>query len=251
MTFYKRLEKHLGNIKIKQNEIAEIAGVTPASVNEWKNEGTTPRTKTVIKIANHFNIPLESLINDGKSSIIPAEILEIARKIALLEPHEREEIMLVVEHKLKRSVKALTKPNDYGFTADSHPVYSADINTKPTFSIPDRDKIIDNVIFVVKVPILGSTAAGCPIDFGDIDPDPPTWPWPVDLIKGDPRNYYCVTVIGTSMSDADIMDGDYALLKRADGAENGEIMLVRHDNSSTLKRIKIVEGRNGREEVWI
>jgi len=31
---------------------------------------------------------------------------------------------------------------------------------------------------------------------------------------------------------------------------NGEIMLVRHDNSSTLKRIKVIE-KNGQEEVYI
>jgi SOS-response transcriptional repressor LexA len=53
------------------------------------------------------------------------------------------------------------------------------------------------------------------------------------------------------MTEADIKDGDYALLRRSDGAENGEIMLVRFDDSSTLKRVKVVEGFKGREEVYI
>jgi len=53
------------------------------------------------------------------------------------------------------------------------------------------------------------------------------------------------------MTDADIKDGDYALLRRAQDAENGEIMLARHDNSSSLKRIKIVEGSKGRDGIYI
>ena len=28
-------------------------------------------------------------------------------------------------------------------------------------------------------------------------------------------------------------------------------MLVRHDNSSTLKRVRVIEGADGREEVYI
>jgi SOS-response transcriptional repressor LexA len=103
---------------------------------------------------------------------------------------------------------------------------------------------------VIEVPLLGSTAAGQPIDFGDIDPNPPTRPWAASLIQGDLDSYYCVTVRGESMTEADIKDGDHALLKHVDSPQNGEIMLVRHDNSSTLKRIKIVE-KNGQEEVYI
>jgi len=52
------------------------------------------------------------------------------------------------------------------------------------------------------------------------------------------------------MTEADIKDGDHALLRHTERPQNGEIMLVRHDNSSTLKRIKIVE-KNGQEEVYI
>jgi len=67
-------------------------------------------------------------------------------------------------------------------------------------SIPIRQEVIDKVIFhergVIEVPLLGSTAAGQPIDFGDIDPNPPTRPWAASLIQGDLDSYYCVTVRG-------------------------------------------------------
>jgi phage repressor protein C with HTH and peptisase S24 domain len=133
---------------------------------------------------------------------------------------------------------------------EPEPAYLPDID-----SIPVRKEVIDNVIFhewgVIEIPLLGSTAAGKPIDFGDLDPDPPTRPWAADLVRGDPKDYYSVLVCGTSMTEADIKDGDHALLRHANSPRNGEIMLVRHDNSSTLKRIKIVEGKNGQEETWI
>lgn len=88
---------------------------------------------------------------------------------------------------------------------ETEPAYSA------AASIPIREEVKDNVIFhdwgVIEIPLLGSTAAGAPIDFGDIDPDPPTRPWAAALIKGDPKNYYCVAVRGESMTEADIKDG--------------------------------------------
>jgi hypothetical protein len=50
---------------------------------------------------------------------------------------------------------------------------------------------------------------------------------------------------------AGIYDGDYALLRRAEGFENGAVMLVRYEGSSTLKRVRIAEGPAGEEEVSI
>jgi SOS-response transcriptional repressor LexA len=41
------------------------------------------------------------------------------------------------------------------------------------------------------------------------------------------------------MTEADIKDGDHALPRHVQIPKNGEIMLVRHDDSSTLKRIAV------------
>ena len=123
----------------------------------------------------------------------------------------------------------------------------------PVYGSSAKEGFGDSIdyIDVIEIPMLGSTAAGKRIDFGDLDPNPPKRPWATPLIKGDKKNYYCILVKGTSMTESDIEDGDYALLKYAKDAENGEIMLVRHDDSSTLKRIKIENGKNGREDVYI
>ena len=99
--------------------------------------------------------------------------------------------------------------------------------------------------------VWGRSAAGNPREVGQFNMHDETRPCDPDLVRGDPDDYGWIAVEGTSMSEAGINDGDWAVVKRATTAENGEIMLVRHGDDVTLKRIKIEEGPDGREEVWM
>ena len=145
-----------------------------------------------------------------------------------------------------------TKPQTFE-TREPVPLYI--VRDKETGEDVSQVPLDANVIFLdeelVEIPEIGTTAAGSPIDFEDIDPDPPMHLWAAGFIRGDLENYYCVHVHGSSMAEADIKDGDRALLVRAKDAENGEIMLVRDEDSSTLKRIRVIEGPNGQKEVWM
>ena len=152
------------------------------------------------------------------------------------------------------------------FVGEPMPAYGGKVAEKepsPLYIVRDKETGEDvsqvpwdaNVVFLneglVEIPEIGATAAGSPIDFEDIDPDPPMRLWAAGFIRGDRENYRCVRVQGSSMTEADIQDGDRALLVRARTAENGEIMLVRDEDSSTLKRIRVTKGPDGREEVWM
>jgi len=152
------------------------------------------------------------------------------------------------------------------FVGEPMPAYGGKVAEKepsPLYIVRDKETGEDvsqvpwdaNVVFLneglVEIPEIGATAAGSPIDFEDIDPDPPMRLWAAGFIRGDRENYRCVRVQGSSMTEADIQDGDRALLVRARTAENGEIMLVRDEDSSTLKRIRVTKGSDGREEVWM
>jgi repressor LexA len=93
----------------------------------------------------------------------------------------------------------------------------------------------------VSVSYFGYTAAGLPKDIV-------AYPnqiihFPISDIKGRHANYFSLTVKGTSMIEAGIQDGDYILLRKAESPENGAIMLVRHEDQSTVKRIRIKNGR--------
>jgi len=86
-----------------------------------------------------------------------------------------------------------------------------------------------------QVPLIGRIAAGTPIEaLADTDTliDIPT------MMMGD-GEHYVVQVAGDSMAEAGIVDGDYAIIQRAEKAENGEIVVALiEDREVTLKRLR-------------
>lgn len=93
----------------------------------------------------------------------------------------------------------------------------------------------------VSVPYFGLTAAGLPKDI--VAYPNQIIQFPISAIKGRHTNYFSLMVRGTSMTEAGIQDGDYILLRKTEAPENGAIMLVRHEDQSTVKRIRIKNGR--------
>jgi SOS-response transcriptional repressor LexA len=110
--------------------------------------------------------------------------------------------------------------------------------------VQKQPKIDNNVaafIPVYYIPFYGKVAAGRPIDI-NIPPDRVV-PVPGPVLRGDKSRYFSVEVKGTSMTGAGIIDGDYVIIRRAEEPENGKIMLVRYGDESTIKRIRIKEGK--------
>jgi len=80
------------------------------------------------------------------------------------------------------------------------------------------------------IPILGRIAAGAPIEAienveGTID---------VDAMYG--PGAFAVRVVGDSMTDAGIHDGDLAIIRPAPRVENGAIAAVAIDGQATIKK---------------
>ena len=249
VSFWKNVNNLIKKQGTKQEVVAEKCNISYQTFRGWVSRKTFPGADEALKIANILETTVSYLITGKNIGEYSQEILTIAQKIAALSPEDRQDIIDFIEIKLKRG-KRKEKTIDTITIKESESAYSVDLT-----SIPVREEVIDSVIFhdwgVIEIPLLGTTAAGQPINFEDIEADQPTRPWAASLIQGDPKNYYCVTVRGDSMTEADIKDGDYALIKHTRNPQSGEIMLVRHDNSSTLKRIKITEGKNGRKEIYI
>jgi repressor LexA len=86
----------------------------------------------------------------------------------------------------------------------------------------------------VNIPILGSVAAGIPINVES------NWEGTVQVsrsaLKGEENNHFALRVQGDSMTGAGILDGDIAIIKQTNMAQNGEIVVVQVDESTTLKR---------------
>ncbi|MDP9352752.1 MAG: transcriptional repressor LexA, partial [Chloroflexota bacterium] len=94
----------------------------------------------------------------------------------------------------------------------------------------------------ISVPIVGSIAAGAPIEVPESLPNPQTWADTVDInpsvmdLRGE--GLFALRVKGHSMVDALIDDGDIVLMRSQRTAENGQTVAVwiESEKTTTLKR---------------
>ena len=87
---------------------------------------------------------------------------------------------------------------------------------------------------IISIPILGKIAAGLPIEA--ISDNTNYIELPETLLKK--GEYFILNVEGDSMIEAGIFDGDQVVIRRANDANNGEIVVALIDNNeATLKRI--------------
>jgi repressor LexA len=85
-----------------------------------------------------------------------------------------------------------------------------------------------------ELPFLGRIAAGRPIEAlpGDERLGVPT-----HLMHGAIDQHYVLRVVGDSMIDEGIQDGDYVVVRRRDRADPGEMVVALIGDDATLKRI--------------
>lgn len=94
-----------------------------------------------------------------------------------------------------------------------------------------EEKPIYNGKELVDVPVIGKITAGEPILAVENITD--TFPIPVDFVGN--SESFMLTVRGTSMIEAGILDGDYILVKRQNVARNGEIVVALIGEEATVK----------------
>jgi repressor LexA len=91
----------------------------------------------------------------------------------------------------------------------------------------------DSSKMLLKIPVVGTVAAGIPILSEENYED--TLTLQRSTLKRN-RVYFAVKVRGDSMQDAGIMDGDMAVIEKQSSAKNGEIVIAVVEDAVTLKR---------------
>ena len=94
----------------------------------------------------------------------------------------------------------------------------------------------------VYVPVLGRIAAGVPILAEEMIDD--VFPLPKSLVGG--GTTFLLRVVGDSMIDAAIADGDWVVVRQQPDAESGEIVAAMIDGDATVKTLQRRDGR-----VWL
>ncbi|MGP3691037.1 transcriptional repressor LexA [Streptomyces sp. IBSNAI002] len=94
----------------------------------------------------------------------------------------------------------------------------------------------------VEVPLVGRIAAGAPILAEEVVED--TYALPRQLVgEGE---LFALKVVGDSMIDAAICDGDIVTVRRQDSADHGDIVAALLDGEATVKRL-----RREDNQVWL
>ena len=104
------------------------------------------------------------------------------------------------------------------------------------------NKKSENNINSYNIPLVGKIAAGLPIDAIYNENEKLNVP---NYLMGK-GNYYALTIIGDSMIDIGINEGDIAIIKQKDDAKDGDLVVALIDETeTTLKRFR----KNGKEVV--
>jgi repressor LexA len=89
------------------------------------------------------------------------------------------------------------------------------------------------------IPVVGRVAAGEPI----LAQENIEGYMNLEELFGRSKDTFILKVVGDSMVDEGIMDGDFVVVKPASAIENGQIGVVLLDDEATVKRIYIQRGR--------
>ena len=109
-------------------------------------------------------------------------------------------------------------------------------NKKRAINIVNNSVSKKNNDLVINLPLLGSIAAGNPIEA--IENSDENIQIPLHLISANKKNYV-LKVEGDSMVNKGIVDGDKAIIEYCNDAENGDIVVALiNDNEVTLKKLK-------------
>ena len=98
---------------------------------------------------------------------------------------------------------------------------------------------------MVNVPVLGRVAAGEPLLA--IENVESYFPIPAEFMPN--AQTFILNVVGESMINAGILDGDKVIVEQTADAQNGDIVVALVDDSATVKKITTVSSR--RTITWI
>jgi repressor LexA len=211
-----------------------------ASVSELPDgpadaDGLTPRQRKVLEVIK------ESVESRG----YPPSMREIGERVGLASPSSVAHQLASLERKgfLRRDAnrpRAIEVMLPEGH-AGASPANAANAANSAASSIADEHGT-DARPAASYVPVVGRIAAGGPILAEEVIED--VFPLPRQLVgEGD---LFLLKVVGDSMVDAAICDGDWVVVRQQPVADNGDIVAALLDGEATVKTFKRRDGH-----VWL
>ncbi|MGH3886043.1 MAG: transcriptional repressor LexA [Pseudonocardiaceae bacterium] len=116
------------------------------------------------------------------------------------------------------------------------------VGVRPAESAPDTLEATSARPTPIFVPVVGRIAAGGPVLAEQAVED--VFPLPKEIVGG--GSLFLLRVVGDSMVEAAITDGDWVVVRQQPTAENGDIVAAMIDAEATVKTFKRRDGR-----VWL
>ena len=145
-----------------------------------------------------------------------------------------------------RAIEILRTPPS--LLTETLPIAEADNIIRPSFgsssSLRRSDQAGENLCKSVELPLLGRIAAGTPIEALS-DPSA-TFSVPEAMVAS--GEHFAPEIVGDSMVEAGIHDGDTVIIKRTEIADSGDIVVALiEEQEATLKTLRKEPGRIGLE----
>jgi len=116
------------------------------------------------------------------------------------------------------------------------------VDVRPPAEMADEEAVRAQRPTPTYVPVLGRIAAGGPILAEEAVED--VFPLPRELVGE--GSLFLLKVVGDSMVDAAICDGDWVVVRQQNVADNGDIVAAMIDGEATVKTFKRTRG-----QVWL
>ena len=275
MTTVDRIFELIKESGLTAKDFAKKVGVSQGNITDWKTGRAKPSVESLQKIAKYTGVRLEWLTGDSKFKTDEEHynyFMKSEQELAILETAERyyDEYIVpcsISEGNLNYISELITNLNPQNiketkkakkdfintFPVELQPKVTEffdiliksvinDMDRKNTYyylaSLVDKTKNVKEISKLCDVPIVGKITAGQPILVKEnIEGYLPVDPNIYGLTTADDLFY--LRVSGESMN-LKVHNGDYALIRKQDYAENGDIVvaIVNSDDEATLKRYK-------------
>lgn len=185
---------------------------------------------------------LEVIRNSVDRRGYPPSIREIGEAVGLVSPSSVAHQLASLERKgyLRRDPNRPRAIEILSPDAPGAPGYrSAPVSHADPDDLDDPTGLHDARPEASYVPVVGHIAAGVPITAEEVVED--VFPLPKQIVGE--GTLFLLRVVGDSMVDAAICDGDWVVVRQQPTADNGDIVAAMLDHEATVKTYKRVQGK--------
>ncbi|MVO98891.1 transcriptional repressor LexA [Paenibacillus lutrae] len=222
--------------KLTMAKLAAMIGVSPGNISDWENgkKKSTPTAKALISISKQFNVSLDWLMTgsepetptniQNKSSAPYSPYMEALQVLA---GQLMEDDLLM----LQTLADHLARKNTEASTGDPYRTGRIRQTSIPADNSQLRETSL-SAEYYVRLPLLGKVTAGSPILAAENIEE--YFSVPKSLVGA--GKYFILRILGESMVNKGIKNGDLVLVRQQSSADNGDVVVALIDGEeATVK----------------